>query len=63
MKEFVLWDIGVDGPVKPTKPLPSMPEIPRGSLLVIGGRGPIWRYGMALHKAHAWVSSCGSSYI
>ncbi len=30
-----------------------MPEIPRGSLVIVEGRAPIWRYGMALHRLHA----------
>ncbi len=27
--------------------------IPRGSLVIVEGRAPIWRYGMALHLLHA----------
>jgi len=50
--ETVRWDIGVDGPITPKEPLPEMPKIPRGAVLILEGRGPIWRYGMALHKAH-----------
>lgn len=49
---IVFWNIGVDGPCTPSDPLPAMPDIPRGSLLIIGGRGPVWRYGMAFHAAH-----------
>lgn len=48
----IFWNIGVDGPCTPSTPLPPMPDLPRGSLLVIGGRGPVWRYGLALHQAH-----------
>lgn len=51
-KNIVLWDIGVGGPVTPADPLPDMPDTPKGALLVIGGRGPVWRYGLALHRAH-----------
>ncbi len=29
-----------------------MPAIPRGALVVIEGRAPIWRYGAALHRLH-----------
>jgi CRISPR-associated protein Csx3 len=29
------------------------PDIPRGLLVIVEGRAPIWRYGMALHKLHA----------
>ncbi|MCX7806129.1 MAG: CRISPR-associated ring nuclease Crn3/Csx3 [Planctomycetota bacterium] len=32
--------------------MPPLPEIPRGALVVVGGRAPIWRYGMALHALH-----------
>lgn len=52
MRKIVFWEIGVDTPCTPKTPLPEMPEIPRGSLLVISGRAPIWRYGLAFHKAH-----------
>ena len=33
--------------------LPPLPAIPRGSLVIVEGRAPIWRYGMALHQLHA----------
>jgi len=32
---------------------PLQPAIPRGSLVIVEGRAPIWRYGMALHLLHA----------
>ncbi len=48
----VFWDVGVDGPITPNDPIPAMPDIPKGALLVIGGRAPIWRFGFAFHKAH-----------
>lgn len=50
--DVVVWDVGVDGPVTPKNELPDMPKMAAGCLLVISGRAPIWRYGMALHKAH-----------
>ncbi len=50
--ETVRWDIEVEGPITPKEPLPSMPDIPRGAVVVVEGPGPIWRYGMALHKLH-----------
>lgn len=50
---IVKWDIGVDHPIEPSEPLPSMPEdMEPGCLLVLTGRAPIWRYCMALHQAH-----------
>ena len=52
MLKPVVWDIGVDAPISPSDPLPDMPSIPRGGLLVISGRAPVWRYGMAIHAAH-----------
>lgn len=49
----VVYDIGVEAPTTPDAPLPPLPPMPRDSLLVITGRAPIWRYGLALHKVHA----------
>ena len=48
----VNYHIGVEKPITPAEPLPPLPEIPRGSLVVVEGRAPIWRYGMALHLLH-----------
>jgi len=58
MAEYVWWGIQGEGVVTPSDPLPPMPKIPRGALLVITGRAPIWRYGLAIHKAHG--SSAGA---
>jgi CRISPR-associated protein Csx3 len=52
MDDYVLYSIGVDQPITPTEPLPPLPEIPRGALVVIEGRAPVWRYGMAFHRLH-----------
>jgi len=52
MGEIVRFSIGVDGPITPQEPLPALPEIPRGALVVVEGRAPIWRYAMALHRLH-----------
>ncbi len=52
MNQAVFYSIGVDRPISPNEPLPPLPKIPRGSLVVIEGRAPIWRYGMALHRLH-----------
>jgi len=49
---FVLYHIGVEAPILPTEPLPPLPEIPRGALVVVEGRAPIWRYGLTLHALH-----------
>jgi CRISPR-associated protein Csx3 len=48
----VFYSIGVERPITPAEPLPPLPEIPRGALVVVEGRAPIWRYGLALHRLH-----------
>ena len=48
-----IWSIGVESPITPEHPLPPMPaDLQPGELLAIEGRAPVWRYAMALHKAH-----------
>ena len=49
---IVFYSLGVDHPITPDEPLPPLPQIPRGALVVIEGRAPIWRYGVAFHKLH-----------
>jgi CRISPR-associated protein Csx3 len=49
----IIYSIAVSSPITPSEPLPPLPDIPRGSLVIVEGRAPIWRYGMALHKLHA----------
>ena len=49
----VIYSIAVTDPITPAEPLPPFPVIPRGSLVIVEGRAPIWRYGMALHLLHA----------
>ncbi len=49
---MVEYNIGVDSPCEPTDELLALPEIPRGGLVVVSGRAPIWRYAMALHRLH-----------
>ena len=56
------WNIGVDGAITPADPLPAMPDTPRGAMLVIGGRGPVWRYGMAFHQAHGSAAAVVATY-
>jgi CRISPR-associated protein Csx3 len=53
MTATVIYSIGICAPITPAEPLPPLPEIPRGSLVVVEGRAPIWRRGMALHLLHA----------
>jgi CRISPR-associated protein Csx3 len=52
MTATVIYSIGICAPITPAEPLPPLPEIPRGSLVVVEGRAPIWRRGMALHLLH-----------
>jgi CRISPR-associated protein Csx3 len=52
MSAAIYYSIGVDQPVTPDEPLPPLPAIPKGALVVIEGRAPVWRYGMALHRLH-----------
>ncbi|MBN1605706.1 MAG: CRISPR-associated protein Csx3 [Polyangiaceae bacterium] len=52
MAEHLFYSIGVDHPILPAEPLPPLPEIPRGALVVLEGRAPIWRYGLAQHALH-----------
>lgn len=59
---IVFWDIGVDGPITPADPLPEIPSIDRGSLLVIGGRSPVWRFGMAFHQAHGSAAGAVATF-
>lgn len=49
---FVFYSIGVDRPITADEPLPAVPKIPRGAVVIIEGRAPIWRYGMAFHRLH-----------
>jgi CRISPR-associated protein Csx3 len=52
MAEIIFYSIGVSEPITPAEPLPPLPVIPRGALVVIEGRAPIWRYGIAFHRLH-----------
>lgn len=58
----IFYSIGVDHPITPDEPLPSLPQIPRGALVVIEGRAPIWRYGVAFHKLHGSPSGAVAVY-
>ena len=52
MTTTVFYSIGVEEPIAPDAPLPPVPDIPRGALVVVEGRAPIWRYGRAFHRLH-----------
>lgn len=51
-RTIVTYSIGVESPITPDEPLPPLPKISKGSVVVIEGRAPIWRYGMAFHLLH-----------
>lgn len=36
----------------PADPLPELPQITPGDLVVVVGDVPIWRYGQAFHRLH-----------
>lgn len=59
---MVRYDIGVDGPITPEHPLPELPKIPPGDLVVIEGRAPIWRYAMALHQLHGSAAGAVATF-
>ena len=59
---IVFYSIGVDHPITPDEALPALPEIPRGSLVVVEGRAPIWRYGMAFHLLHGSAAAAVAVY-
>jgi CRISPR-associated protein Csx3 len=56
------YSIGVDHPITPAEPLPPLPVIPRGALVVIEGRAPVWRYGMAFHRLHGSAAGAVAVY-
>lgn len=55
-KKMVLYSIGA-GTVTPETPLPEVPAIPRGALVIVEGRAPVYRYGMAFHRLHGLASA------
>lgn len=57
-QNIVWYNIGVENPVSPCDSLPDLPVIPRGALVCVTGRAPIWRYGIAFHLLHG--SSAGA---
>jgi CRISPR-associated protein Csx3 len=58
----VFYSIGVDHAIRPDEPLPPLPAIPRGSVVVVEGRAPIWRYGLAFHKLHGSPAAAVAVY-
>lgn len=62
MPEIVFYSIGVSEPIAPDEPLPAPPTIPRGAVVVIEGRAPVWRYGMAFHRLHGSAAAAVGVY-
>jgi len=58
----IIYSIAVSSPITPAEPLPPLPDIPRGSLVIVEGRAPIWRYGMALHRLHGSPAAAVAFY-
>lgn len=58
----IFYSIGVETPILPSEPLPPLPEIPRGAVVIVEGRAPIWRYGMAFHKLHGSPAAAVAVY-
>jgi len=56
----VIYSIPVSSPSY--EPLSPLPAIPRGSLVIVEGRAPIWRYGMALHLLHGSPAAAVAFY-
>lgn len=62
-QENIVWyNIGVDAPISPDTPLPELPQIPRGALVAIEGRAPIWRYAFAFHELHGSAAGAIGTY-
>lgn len=49
---IISYSLYVARPTSPDEPLPLLPPIPRGAIVIIEGQAPIWRYGMAFHRLH-----------
>ncbi len=58
----VRYDIGTDVPITPADSLPRIPDLPRGCVVVVGGRAPVWRYGMALHRLHGSAAGAVATF-
>ena len=59
---IVWYSIGVDAPITPDCELPQLPTIPRGAVVVIEGRAPVWRYGLAFHRLHGSAAAAVAVY-
>ncbi len=55
----VIYSIAVSSPITSAEPLPPLPEIPRGSLVVVEGRAP---RNAALHLLHGSPAAAVAFY-
>lgn len=62
MQSVVFYSVVVDRPIMPDEPLPPLPVIPRGSVVIVEGRAPIWRYGMAFHRLRGSAAAAVAVY-
>ncbi len=62
MNKIAFYSIGVDQAITPGEPLPAVPEIERGSVVVVEGRAPVWRYAMAFHRLHGSPAAAVAVY-
>jgi CRISPR-associated protein Csx3 len=59
----VFYSIGAgDTPALPSDPLPPLPDIPRGALVIVEGRTAVWRYGRAFHLLHGSAAGAIATY-
>ena len=61
--EVMFWDISMRQRYNPRQGLPEMTEIPKGTVLIIGGDAPAWRYCQALIQAAGMLHGRGASAI
>ena len=59
---LVYYSVGVTEAITPECVLPPVPEIPRGCIVIVEGRAPIWRHCMAFHLLHGTAAAAVASY-
>ena len=63
METKLIWyDIGVAAPVLPDAPLPPLPDMPRGAVVIVSGRAPLWLYARAFHLLHGSAAAAIATY-
>ena len=61
--DVMFWDISLRQRYKPRQPLPELTKIPKGTVLIIGGDAPAWRYCQALQHASGMLHGMGASAV